>query len=104
MTRFVWRKGIDREVASSAGMRKLLADVADLIADETRRNAPKASGRYRDGIESELALDDRGLPLGRVNAHHWTSHYVEFGTSQRPPQAPMRRAVDSGVARRALNT
>ncbi len=101
-SRVVLRHDVERIVADLPGMRRLLEKVAEAIAAETIRGAPEQSGRYKAGIAVEVGVDGRGRPVGRVNAHHWTSHIVEFGSVGQPPHAPMRRAIDSGVARRHL--
>lgn len=54
------------------------------------------SRRVAEGILAEgPQLDSLGV-LALVNAHHWTSAFVEFGTVDQPPTAMLRRAGEQG--------
>ncbi|MBD8477569.1 HK97 gp10 family phage protein [Microbacterium sp. CFBP 8794] len=42
------------EIAQSAGVRGVVTDAADTVADIARADAPVASGEYRDSIHVEV--------------------------------------------------
>lgn len=48
------------EIARSAGVRALVTDSADTVADIARADAPVASGEYRDSIHVEVTQADEG--------------------------------------------
>lgn len=94
MGRFVAnQQAIDR-LDRLPGVLAILGHHAADVADEARRIAPVATGAYRDSIEPDVGIDERG-PVGRVNAHDFKSHWIEFGTLSRTPLAVLRRALDS---------
>lgn len=90
----------------SRDMHRMLERVAGAVSGEARRSAPVGrythGGRYRDGIEPDVGKDDRGHLVGRVNAHHFTSWWIEGGTIRMRPRPVLRNALESGAARRTL--
>lgn len=82
------------------GMRTTLARVAGAIAAEAKRLT--VSQRIADEIIPDSGFDASGRILARVNAHHWTSWFVEGGTVDQRPSAYLRRAAESNAARRVL--
>jgi hypothetical protein len=52
-------------------------------------------------IDVDVGADAAG-PVGRVNANHWVSLFIELGTVDQPPRPYLRRALESGTARRGL--
>lgn len=102
------KPGFEAEMLRSAEMRDALRTAARNIAGEVRQIAPRQAqlppGRrrhYVDGIGADVTFDGRGRPIGRVNAFHFTSLWIEFGSINNPPYAPLRRALD-GMRGRAL--
>lgn len=55
---------------------------------------PYETGEYVNSIEAAAGVED-GIAMGRVNAHDPTAGYIEFGTSDTPAFAPLRRGVES---------
>lgn len=78
----------------------VLDRVARAVATEAKRLSP--SQRYNENIEVDSGVDERGEIVARVNAMHWTSWFIEAGTLHQAASAPLRRALESGTARRVL--
>lgn len=95
----VHKRGVDL-LERQAGMVRTLHRVATTVANEAKRISP--SGRYNDEIEVDDGTDEIGRVVSRVNAHHWTSWFIEAGTVNQAPSAPLRKAMESGAARRVL--
>lgn len=70
---------------------------ADNVAEAARQIAPVGKGiggHYRDQIDSDVRIVG-GEFIGRVNAHKFTSAWLEFGSRTiRPPRAILRRAAE----------
>jgi hypothetical protein len=98
--------GYERQLLRSAQLLAGLRLAAERVADEAVRIAPREAalpeGRrrhYADMIDATSGFDGQGLPLGRVNALHFTSNFIEFGTVDTAPHAPLRRALDGSQGR-----
>lgn len=100
------KAGYERELLAERRMAEALEDVARAMAAEARRLAPvrqhPMGGRYRDGIKTAAGLED-GKALARVNAEHFTSWWIEAGTSRMRPFSVLRKAMESGPVRGALS-
>ena len=59
-----------------------------------RERAPVATGAYRDSIEADVVEEDDGWK-GRVVAGASYSVYLEFGSSDTPTFATLRRAGEA---------
>lgn len=98
--RFDYQKAVEGVLARSPEMGKVLDGRADDVVSEAKRLAPRgATGRYADGLEAITGMGDRGL-VGRVNARHFTSHWIEFGTIRMRAFAPLRRALETVMGSR----
>lgn len=95
-------RGVEKEIGRLPGMVPMLGRVAGAVVAEARRIAPEREGNYKRGLEADAGFDDDGDPVGRANANWFTSHFIEFGTVHTPVFAPLRKAMESGVARKAL--
>lgn len=71
-----------------------LEEQAQEIADAAKELAPVLSGAYRDGLVG-VAGQDGGEVQGRVVGRDFKSGWIEFGTSDTPAFAPIRRAAES---------
>lgn len=91
--RFVANRRAERALTTSPRVHLILGRASRQVLGEARRLSD--SERYRNGLEAEVDRDIRGRLVGRVNANWWASGFVEFGTVNRPPEAPLRRALDS---------
>jgi hypothetical protein len=94
-TRFDQRAGFKKDAPRESEILTVVGRIAEAVADEARSNTD--SHRYRDGIKVEVGDDEHGDPVGRVNATWFASGFIEFGTSQQNPDAPLRHALDSAV-------
>lgn len=99
------KAGYERQLMASPEMRKALGKAADHVAGEAKQAAPREpvlpKGRrkhYADMIDGVTGTDAQG-PLGRVVALHFTSLWVEFGSVNNPPHAPLRRGLDASSGR-----
>jgi hypothetical protein len=97
-------RGWDRRIATTVQMQATLHGKAEQVAAEARRIVAPVSQRVTDGIEATAGVDDRGRMVGRVNAHHWTSWFVEAGTVDQRPTAYLRKALENvlGNVRRGV--
>lgn len=91
--------GHDRTIEQLPGMLPMLSNVAAAVAVEAKRLCD--SQRIADEIDRDAGHDAEG-PVARINANHWTSWFVEGGTVDQKPKAYLRRATESGAARKAL--
>jgi hypothetical protein len=94
------RRDLERLVASSPKMAQTLGDIAKKMADEARNNARGRSRRVADEVTHEVTRDEDGRVVGRVAMNHWSSQFIEFGTADQSPVAPLRRAADSFTNRK----
>lgn len=91
MSRFEVRRGMELDIAQMAGVMGLLLASASSVATEAKRLA--GSERIAREIEPTVGIDALG-PVGRVNANHWSSWFVEGGTATQTPRAFLRRALE----------
>lgn len=94
MSKFVENPAGIKAVGHMPGLAAALMVRARAIAADARQLSP--SDRVAREIKAEGPdLDAFGM-LARVNAHHWTSGFVEFGTINQRPSAMLRRAAERG--------
>ena len=97
MPLFNWKKNplVERDIARSAELAVVLKAGADQGARRAQEMAPVESGRYRDGIKSDIALVD-GIWVARVVGTDFKSHWIEFGTAKGfPAHATLRRGCEA---------
>lgn len=87
---FVPNPGFAAALARSTMFEDDMARIAEEIAETAQANAPESSGDFKDGIESTY-----GDGYARVNMKDWKSVFIEFGTSEHPFGAPLRKAIES---------
>lgn len=97
-TKFVQDPTLIKKLGVNPEMGIMLGQRADLAADATRSIAPvgktsKAGEHYKDKIDSDVRIV-AGRFVGRVNAHKFTSAWLEFGTIRMRPRAPLRRGAE----------
>lgn len=98
--RFEFRRGVEKDIVRLPEVDAALGRAVRAVTEEAARLTD--SSHYRDGIKAEVGDNEHGDPVGRVNATWWASGFIEFGTSQRRAEAPLRQALDSGAVKRAL--
>lgn len=81
---------LEAEIARSAGVRAALKAEAEQAAAAARAVAPVASGAYRDSIHVEPT--DEGF---QVVADVGYAGIIEFGSSDTPTFAPLRRGAEA---------
>lgn len=82
--RFVRNPAFLAELAHSAGVIAHLATATGVVAAAVRAIAPDETGYYKRRVKA------RGT---RVVAEDFGWHWVEFGSSNNPPYAPLRRGI-----------
>lgn len=104
--RLVLNTDYERQLGRSPEMLRALGVAADHVAGEAKQAAPRQAtlptGRrkhYAEMIDGVSGLDERGQPVGRVLALHFTSLLIEFGSVNNPPYAPLRRGLDASQGR-----
>jgi HK97 gp10 family phage protein len=83
----------------TAGMPKILDEVADAIVERAKSLAPVDQGELREAIR---ILERKGNALireRRIGADVRQALFQEFGTSAHPPQPWLRPAADAGLSK-----
>lgn len=92
MSRFVENPEGIRILGRQPAIQAVMMARAVAIARDAKQLCP--SRRVADEIRAEGPSIDAQSALARVNAHHWTSAFVEFGTLNQRPTAMLRRAAE----------
>lgn len=79
---------LSRDISSEAGYKEALAVAAKPAEAAAKSFAPVRTGAYRDSIR--VVIDSKGV---RLDASDFKSHWVEWGSVNQPPSAPLRRGV-----------
>lgn len=93
-TRFRYNPAATAALQRTAAMVETLKIRAEDAADQSRAIAPVETGEYRDSITAEAGIS-KGFAIGRVNAGKFTAGFLEFGTSDTPIFAPLRRGAEA---------
>jgi hypothetical protein len=91
--RFVYRPGVEDEIAKERRTLESLQSSADRIKSAAQGYAPVRTGRYRSSISSRI---EGGIALAVASAPY--ARYIEWGTNDTPTMHPLARAAAS-VAR-----
>lgn len=83
-----------RKLAFLPGLAVPLMGRAAQLAGDAKQLA--GSDRVAQGITADGPEVDQTSMVAFVNANHWTSAFVEFGTVHQPPTAMLRRAAEQG--------
>ena len=94
MSRYVANPMLGEELKRSTMFVDDMLRVAQDIAEGVEACAPVADGDYKDSIEAEAGMDSDGAQ-GRVNVNDWKAVFIEYGTTEHPFLAPVRRGVES---------
>jgi len=93
---------IEAQVRESVEARAEVIAELDRTAKEiqkvARSFAPVRTGRYGAGIKVRKRPDENGLPVRRVVATDFKSHWIEYGTGEPGPtkaSAPMEKAANA---------
>lgn len=92
-TRFKYNPAATALLARTVAMLEMVSARADSAAEESRAIAPVDTGEYRDSITSTAGIQ-KGFAMGRVNAGKFTAGFLEFGTSDTPAFATLRRGAE----------
>jgi hypothetical protein len=79
-------------LARGPEMHHAMGEVAEEVAREARSIAPVDEGDFRDSIHEEVVIED-GKATGKVIADDPASIHIEFGTSDTPTFATLRKAL-----------
>lgn len=101
-TRFVYRSAVEAEIARSAWAVAACRVKAEEIAGTAKDIGPRGDGDYVDGISAIGGVGPDNLATGRVVARDWKSALIEFGTSDTPTFAVLRRAAEGSGLRLVL--
>lgn len=80
--------GFNQELSSEAGYKEALAVAAKPAEAAAKSFAPVRTGAYRDSIH--VVIDSKGV---RLDASDFKAHWVEWGSANNSPSAPLRRGV-----------
>lgn len=81
------------DYARSQDAKDLLEATVPIATDVAISLVPRLSGDLADSIEGAVGLTSDGW-LGRINAHAYNAHFVEFGTVHHPAQPFLRPIAD----------
>jgi hypothetical protein len=99
---FILNPLVLEEIAHGPEMVHVLGERAETAAALAQATAPVGSGddphpgQFRDSIKAASGTDIRGA-YGRVLTDDPAGAYIEFGTSDTPAHATIRRAVEATV-------
>ena len=92
MARFVPNPLLTKELEASEGVQHALEEKAQKGAEFARSIAPVVTGTFRDSIHA----DGNEIVADPVNSSgEGYGAFVEFGTSDTPAHATLRRAADA---------
>ena len=101
MTTFKFVPDVDvKAIARTPEMVNHFGGVADLTAEAVRAAweasgpHPHETGDYIESINGDSGIEN-GVAAGRVNADDYKAWWLEVGTEDTPPFAPLRRGVDA---------
>lgn len=95
MTQFIEDRNFRRNLYRSLPVKLILADKAEQVKTAAEASAPRDSGEYASSFRSDVGEDERGFTVGRVWTEHPAGDWIEFGTSDTPKHATLRKALDS---------
>lgn len=99
MTVFVPNRRFPGEWAHSVDARRLAADTADEALRHAKAHAPVRTGAYRASFRADVVETTDGW-AGVVASDDEAAPFIEYGTSDTPPFATLRRALEATGARR----
>ena len=82
-------------LAATAAMEEAMREKAENVLKVAQGIAPVETGAYRDSLHVESGIDG-GKAHATVGDDVRYGAYVEFGTSDTPAHATLRRALESG--------
>lgn len=88
MARFVPNRNLDNELRREVRYKVELLAAAKDAETAAKSFAPVRTGAYRDGIKAQIQGGDVVL-----SATDFKSHWIEWGSANNPPSAPLRRGV-----------
>jgi len=94
MARFVLNRHLERDLERELAYKRGLHEKAEEAARNAKAVAPVLTGAYRDSIQ---ATEEGGEVF--VVAKDWKANFIEFGTVNNPPKAPLRRGVQAAGLR-----
>lgn len=81
------------EIEASGMLLLPLDSTAETIADRARNLAPVDTGTYRNSIQADSGMEN-GKSVGQVSSDVPYAAFIEFGTSDTPTFAVLRRASE----------
>lgn len=94
VTRYVPNQTLDQDLERSDIFEDDLREIAQQIVDKFRDTAPRKTGAYADSAEAQTGRLGTAM-IGRVVVKDYKANWLEYGTSQRSLQAPLRRAIEA---------
>lgn len=94
VSKFVPNPAATQLISRMPGMAGQVLARAKIIEANAKALAPVDEGAYRDSIVAEVGADAKGA-FARVNAWDFKALWIEFGTSDTPTFAVLRRAVEA---------
>lgn len=106
-TRYVPTPGLETRLARWGPMGALARRTAGRVADRAREIARAEAydtGDYHDSINVQSGVDEQSRQAAVVVADDWKAGFIEFGTSEQPARAPLRRGADAAGVRLTKGT
>lgn len=94
MARFVPNPRFEQQVSKSREMKRALREATEPALREAQRLAPVDTGEYRDSLQ--IVEDANGV---RLMSDDDKASYIEFGTSDTPAFAPLRKGTEAAGLR-----
>jgi len=85
---------LEKELQHSTMFIRPFTEIAGKIVAAAQAEAPVEEGDYRDGFEvAGVVTTGEGVAV-RITNTDWKAAIIEFGTSEYPFAAPMRRGIE----------
>lgn len=94
MERFELDKGAVAALGRSNLAMKVMFLLAARSATAARQLAPVKEGKYKRSISADSGIE-KGVATGRVKAGDFKANWIETGTINQAPRAPITRGVEA---------
>jgi hypothetical protein len=88
MAKFIPNRNFQKQLVREAAYQRGLMNKAEDAAQAAKSFAPVRTGAYRDSIKAHRDAEDV-----YVSAFDFKANWIEFGSVNNPPSAPLRRGV-----------
>lgn len=85
---------LEKELQNSTMFIRPFTEIAGKIVEAAKAEAPVDEGNYQEGFEVAGVVTTGDGVAVRITNTDWKAAIIEFGTSEYPFSAPMRRGIE----------